>query len=113
MILYHGSHNDLMNTGAIHEGLCLTDNIEIAEQYAKNGTVYSVEVSDNAVVEKCAGYDREENYAPADSETFRASQAARGVDVLRYTDEDDAGAEHECYRLCVTDVATIVPMPTI
>ena len=95
-VLYHGTHNGMMGTGRAHEGMCFADSKANATRYG--ATVYMCEFAGLAI-EECAGYDREENYAPADSRKFRAAAAARGVDILRYEDEDEAGQQHTCYRL--------------
>lgn len=96
MILFHGAHTSYQ----AHEGQCYTADEQIAEHYAGwNGFVATVELPDDLVIEDCPGYDRDENEAPADSEAYRQAAAARGVDVLRYEDEDEMGREHACYRL--------------
>ena len=107
--LHHGSH---CSTTTAHEGQCWTDDDSAAEHYAAGGTVTTVTVDLSAlVVERCAGYSWDDNYAPADDAAFRAAAAARGVDVLRYSDADDRGQEHTCYRL-VSDraVAAFAPV---
>lgn len=103
MRFYHGSHT---GNFVAHEGICLTTDREVAEHYASStGKVFSVEIDLSVLtVEDCDGYDRDENEAPADRDSFRAAAAARGVDVLRYDDEDDRGQGHVCYRL-VSDLA--------
>jgi hypothetical protein len=112
MELYHGTHNNLMGTGAAHEGMCFTESEESAQQYAgSNGTVYTIDIAGLNVVE-CEGYDRDENYAPADSDSFRAAHAANGADILRYSDEDENGREHECFRL-VSEKAVAAVMEQI
>jgi hypothetical protein len=95
--LYHGSHR---GTFVAHEGLCLTDDQDVAETYAANGSTFAVTIGlDALTVEECAGYDHDENDAPADGFAFRAAAAARGVDVLVYDDEDEQGRAHACYRV--------------
>jgi len=98
--LYHGSHNNLMGTNKAHEGMCLTDDQTSAEAYAgNNGTVYMVEIPSSMIIQEVTGYDRETNEAPADDESFRSMAFQRGIDIITYTDEDENGAEHECWRL--------------
>jgi hypothetical protein len=107
MQLYHGSHNGSL---VAHEGLCLTSRVESAEHYAqRDGSVYSVQIADDLVIEDCPGYDWETDHTPADKLAYRAAAAARGVDVLRYMDADERGNQHDCYRL-VSDkaVASVV-----
>lgn len=98
MQFFHGSHTGRF---VAHEGLCLTTDEQVAIHYAgPTGKVFAVEISiDGLTIEDCDGYDRDENEAPADRKSFRASAAARGVDILRYEDEDDRGQQHTCYRL--------------
>lgn len=97
---YHGSHNSIMGTDAAHEGICLTDSLSVAENYACGGSVYEIDIElDGMDVVECGGYDRERNYAPADYEGYRADMAASGADILRYEDEDENGQSFYCYRL--------------
>jgi len=98
MRLYHGTHNNLMGTGTAHEGMCWTEEENSAEAYAAGGSVYELDMSGLNIVE-VAGYDRDENEAPADADAVRAELAASGADVLVYADEDEFGREHQCYRL--------------
>jgi len=96
MRLYSGTERGW----AIYEGQCWTDNLGAADTYARGtNTVGFVDLPSSLTVEDCDGYNRETNDAPADEEAFRAAAAARGVDVLRYSDEDEGGAQHDCYRL--------------
>ena len=96
---FHGAHTSY----TLHEGQCYTDDIAVALRYCaggRNGRVARVDIDlSGLVVEECEGYDHDENDCPADCEDFRAAAAARGVDVLRYEDEDDTGRRHDCYRL--------------
>lgn len=94
-IVYHGSHNDLMGTNTPHEGMCFTDSLTSAEAYGD--TIYELDLSNLEIIE-CEGYDRNENYAPADSEDFRAKYQGQ-CDVLEYEDEDENGRAHTCYRI--------------
>jgi len=95
--LFHGAHSNITMG---HEGQCFVDEFDVAERYARNGSVFGVTLDlDNLIVEECGGYDRDEDDAPADHADFRAAAAARGVDVLTYDDEDEVGNEHTCYRL--------------
>jgi len=96
--LYHGSHKGVM---ALHLGLCLTESDRVAEHYAgMSGSVTTVELDwTDLVIEACEGYDHDTNSCPADDEDYQAAARDRGVDVLVYEDEDEHGAQHECYRL--------------
>lgn len=109
MTLYHGSHN---GTTLAHEGMCMTDREDIAEVYAQGGTMTAYDLPEWAVVEDCDGYDWDTNNATADCLAYRQAAAARGVDLLRYSDADECGREHTCYRL-VSDriVAALFTMP--
>lgn len=100
MTLYHGAHS-AVRTHSAHEGMCLTDDQQVAEAYAgERGQVWVTEVSlAGLVIEACKGYDHDTNSCSADREAFRAAAAARGVDILRYDDEDQMGREHACWRL--------------
>lgn len=100
--LYHGAHTAY----EIHEGQCYTVSLDAAERFAgSSGVIATVEIDlDALVVEECAGYDHDENYAPADDASFRRAAAERGVDVLTYDDEDEMGQTFTCYRL-VSDLA--------
>jgi hypothetical protein len=99
--LYHGRRRSNGST-EIHEGMCLTPSRRTAEAYAGTyGVVLEVEVDlASLVVERCPGYDHDTDDCVADDAAYRAAAAARGVDVLRYTDEDESGDSHVCYRLC-------------
>ncbi len=111
MQLYHGSH-----TGAqhLHEGVCLTSDIDCARHYAgANGSVAIVRLPEWAVLESCPGYDHDENDCPADSAAYRAAAAARGVDVLLYEDEDEQGRAHDCYRLVSQQIIAAATMTII
>jgi hypothetical protein len=92
---YHGSHNNLMGTGRAHAGMCFTESLSSAESYGD--TIYTIDLSDLDIMD-CDGYDRNENYAPADSDDYRAKFAGK-CDVLRYDDEDHHGRSHTCYRI--------------
>lgn len=96
MTLYHGHHT---GTPTLHEGICLTADIDCARHYAGAGHIAAVTLPEWAVVADCPGYDHDENDCPADHATYRAAAAARGVDVLTYDDEDETGRAHTCYRL--------------
>lgn len=98
MKLYHGSHRGELS---IHEGLCLTPDLDVAERYAgRLGEVFEVEIDLSALtVVEVPGYDHDTNEAPADDASYRAARAAEGADVLVYEDEDERGREHKCYRL--------------
>ena len=97
---YHGSHNSLMGTDTAHDGICITDSLSVAENYACGGSVYEIDIElDELNVVECEGYDRDQNYAIADDEGYRAQMAAAGADVLRYEDEDDHGQSLDCFRL--------------
>lgn len=100
MELFIGQHqHDELFT---HEGMCLTDDRGVAEVYAgyDEDRVFAVEIDLTALtVEECPGYDRDENEAPADDDDYRAAKAAEGIDVLVYTDEDEQGRQHTCWRL--------------
>lgn len=98
-ILYHGNHTEASLT--IHEGICLVEYENHAERYAgKNGHVFAIEIDlDSLNVVECDGYCHDTNDCPADDDAFRAAHAADGVDVLQYTDEDEYGQPHVCYRL--------------
>ena len=99
MILYHGSHNQLMGTNIAHEGMCFTSDIDTAMIYGSD--VYTLDAS-NLVMIDVDGYDRNENYAPADSDEYRA-QFVGIADVLVYDDEDENGRAHTCYRIISAD----------
>ena len=60
MRLYHGSHNALMGTKKLHEGICMTTSRDAAENYAGAGAVYEVEVEDTASNRRCEGYSHED-----------------------------------------------------
>ena len=94
---YHGSHNG--NT-AMHHGICLTDDYDVACVYAgKQGVVVEVEMSLSGLsVASMGAYDHDENDAPGDDGDDH------GVDVLEYEDEDERGTTHDTVRL-MTDAA--------
>lgn len=98
--LYHGRHSTRFGSSA-HEGICLTDSDAVAQHYAgSTGIMYEIEIDmESMVVEDCEGYDRDSNETPADSAEYRSAAAVRGIDVLRYEDEDEFGRSHGCYRL--------------
>jgi hypothetical protein len=93
MNVYHGSHNNLLGTGSAHEGMCFTESIDSAESYGSE--IYTLDLDGLTIVE-CDGYDREENYAPADSSAYRSKF---DCDVIKYDDEDEHGRQHTCYRI--------------
>lgn len=98
-IFFHGNHTDENLT--IHEGICLVEYRQHAERYAgKKGHIFAIEIEFSGLsVVECEGYNHDENDCPADHESFRKQHAAQGVDVLQYTDEDEYGQPHVCYRL--------------
>ena len=61
-MLYHGSHNNLFETGKAHEGMCFTESLDVAENYGDH--IYVIEEIEGLTIEDCEGYDREENEAP-------------------------------------------------
>jgi hypothetical protein len=102
--LYHGGHSGF----TIHEGQCFTDDVDVALAYTQGSddsrlAVVSLDLR-ALIVEDCEGYDHDENDCPADSHAYRSAAAARGVDVLRYEDEDDRGRAITCWRV-VSDKA--------
>lgn len=90
------SNADALTTPA--EGWCLTDDEIAAGHYGCHIATLEIDL-DSLTVERVAGYDRDENETPADSAAFRAAAAARGVDVVIYSDETERGREHATYRL--------------
>lgn len=89
---YHGSHN--LNV-TLHNGICLTDDEDVARTYAGyDGHVLAIEVDEHSLnILDCEGYDHDENTAPGDDGD------SRGADALRYEDEDEMGREHMTLRL--------------
>lgn len=89
--LYHGTRTALV----AHVGLCLTPSERAAEHYAASGDVYelSVDLSGLRVVRVASG-DR-------DSQTYAgdADLSSYDADVIRYSDEDTHGYQHETYRI--------------
>jgi hypothetical protein len=93
--MYHGTHNSILGTSAAHIGLCLTDSIDIAGNYAgSRGKVFAVaiDMSDLDLVE-VDGYDHNSDIAPGDS------GAEFGCDVITFDDEDERGNWHRTWRL--------------
>src|SRR5690606_7446866 len=93
--LYHGAHTAY----TLHEGQCYTRDREVAEWFARRGVVATIEIDlDALVVERCPGYDHDQNYAPADDPEIGRAEADSCVDVLVYDDEYDLGGMTTCYR---------------
>jgi len=93
--MFHGSHNQILGTEAAHLGLCLTDDIDVAERYAgSRGRVYFADIDlDSLEVVEVDGYDRDADLAPGDlAEEHEA-------DVIVFDDEDERGRWHRTWRL--------------
>lgn len=104
-MLYHGTHRTELNITEWGD-FCLTADRDNAAQYGD--VMWAVEMPADLVCEKCEGYDWDADEAPADRKAFRDAAAARGVDVLVYTDADQSGQEHICYRLVSEKALTAV-----
>lgn len=95
--MFHGKAGAL----ELHRGLCLTDEADIAAEYARYGyagsearLVYAITVDlDNLTVAEVDGYDRDENWAPGDDHQYA------DADVIVYTDETIGGNAHTTWRL--------------
>lgn|SRR5487761_1659574 len=97
LTMYHGSSAGEVS---LHQGLCFTDDVERARDYALYGGfgpvryVHSAVIDfDGLVVAEMDGFDRDENVAPGDL------AASGGADVIVYDDETPAGRRHRTYRL--------------
>lgn len=102
MTLYHGTSRD---SWAPHPGACLVDDIRVARQYSRGGTVYAVTVAAGLAV-LTADVDqarRAEMDYPGDRADERAEMVADGYDVVSYPDETESGRQHVCYRLLSTE----------
>ena len=92
MKVFHGAHTKF----ALHVGLCLTDDRDVAAVYATSRGVVQemyLDMSDLSVVE-IDGYDRDSDYAPGDNpgDDYAA-------DILIYRDEDARGIQHKTWRI--------------
>jgi hypothetical protein len=96
MEMYHGNDGGL----ALHEGLCLTDDPDVASDYAiywAAGTrIHTVHLDLTGLrVVEVDGYDRDANIAPGDA----MATPVDGADVLVYEDETVRGQRHTTWRL--------------
>lgn len=114
MEMYHGSGSDRI---AIHPGLCLTDDLDAAENYAYQWdllgtpTVATVhlDLTGLRVVEVDA-YDRDSNLAVGDRDL------AVDADVVVYDDEDHYGRRHRTWRIvspAAVDACQVVAAHTL
>jgi hypothetical protein len=98
MRMFHGSSSQTL---ALHEGLCLAEDENIARDYAiytsGDSYLHDLELSfaGLTVTELDEGYDRDANIAPADLDP----SAFPGTDIITFTDETITGREHVTYRL--------------
>lgn len=103
--MYHGNGSRL----ALHTGLCLTDDLRSARDYASydhaDGVVHTVEVDLHGLrVVEVDGFDRDENLAAGDDFT------AFDADVIVYTDETITGRAHRTWRLMSDAALTAVTL---
>jgi len=105
-IAFHGSHN---GNQSIHSGLCLTESIEAAVDYAASGCISMVRVDTlGLTVADVEGYDNDSNTAPGDDGN------ARGADVLTYEDATEFGRSHDTIRLMSpAALASVVVLATM
>lgn len=94
--MHHGTRRKF----ARHIGLCLTDDESSAAAYGQGGEVVTVEIDlSSLVVERVADFRVDDVTADGDAVESIERYAARGVDVLRYEDQDPAGRTHTTWRL--------------
>lgn len=106
--MYHGKAGDL----ELHPGLCLTDDFDIAADYAIYGSfgdgkaVHTVEIDlTGLTVVEVEDFDRDENFAAGDDYT-----AFGGADIIVYKDETIRGQAHTTWRL-MSDAALAALRP--
>lgn len=96
--LYRGSRRARLNPTP-RDRFCFTDLVSVATVYGgydeENVATYDLPLDELCVVE-VAGYDHDENSAPADCPSYVAPE---GADVIVYEDEDERGQSHTCWRL--------------
>ena len=96
--MFHGGR-----TLDIHDGLCLADSEEIAEEYAegRGGMVFALELPSSLEVREVemSREDRDDMNYPGDRAAERRALEADGVDVIMYDDETPNGRQHRTYRL--------------
>lgn len=93
--MFHGTHNSIGGTSAAHIGLCLTNSIDIASNYAgSRGKVFAAAIDFSELdLAEVDGYDHDSDIAPGDV------AAEYGCDVLVFEDEDERGSWHRTWRL--------------
>jgi hypothetical protein len=80
--------------------MCLTDDRDVAESYAKGNVLAEVSLDLGSLnVVRVDGYDRVSNRAPGDRASEIKAYALQGIDVILYSDEDESGRAHETWRL--------------
>ena len=106
IIAYHGSHN---GTQAIHRGLCLTESVDAAADYAASGCISMFRLDTSGLnVAEVEDYDNDSNTAPGDDGN------ARGADVLTYGDATEYGRSHDTIRLMSpAALASVVVLATM
>lgn len=108
--MHHGAHTRF----ALHLGLCVTDDEDVARVYGGKGELATVSVAlDGLTVVEVPGYDRETDEAPGDRAADRAAIAATGADVLVFDDEDARGRSHRTWRLVSDRALAAVTVETV
>jgi len=101
MELFHGSNKNTTLTP--HIGICLTDSESSAEAFAggNENQVYTIDIdlSGLTIADMDDGYDRENDIAPGDDADDITEMQNDGIDVITYTDEDEFGRQHDCWRI--------------
>lgn len=97
-ILYHGTRR---TNHQPHVGMCLTDSIRSAREYAtRGGVILEIEVDlGDLVIAEVDGHDWDSDEAVGDRERDILALRDEGIDVVVYDDADAAGREHSTWRL--------------
>lgn len=96
--LWHGTGQ---SSPAIHAGQTFADNRETADRYSKGKTINGDLDLTGLKIGHSEKFDRDDanHGALGDKEEDIKELRKRGVDVIKYSDEDPHGKEHTAYRL--------------
>jgi len=104
--LYFGTDSKKLG---LDEGICLTDDPDIASNYIKmsNGHIYKVKIPlDKLNILEWEPYDRDENWHDSDDPEWRRIKS-KDYDIVHYEDEDIYGKEHETWRILSYDAVRL------
>ncbi len=98
--LFHGTW-ETDDEWTTNLGLCLTDDLDIAESYGESVHTMIISLDDMVVchINNDVSVCWDSNDWPCDNDDDLSAMAAEGVDLITYSDGTETGAEHMTFRI--------------